>query len=352
MKRLTLITILFVSISNFLFAQWTTSGTVTSTTNSIGIGTANPNQVFDVTGTGGSFSTTGKANAAFIQDHINYRGIYLGYDSSDQIGIIGSSTPGVPSNLAFWNYGSTGWFEAMRLTSKGYLGIGTTAPQGALHVNGMSVFAGNWSNLDNRNNTVSLNFLANTGQMVLGWNRTRGDGETDFIANQGAGPLGGFSFYNHDNSNNENQLLYIRGDGNVAIGTSDPKGYKLAVNGSVIATSVTIKSYGSWPDYVFKSTYKLKPLAEVKDYIDKNQHLPEIPSAEEIEKNGLNLGEMNKLLMKKVEELTLYLIEKDKVEKEQKKINQNYATQIEKLTKHLELLTNQLNAFKSQTSNK
>jgi hypothetical protein len=105
--------------------------------------------------------------------------------------------------------------------------------------------------------------------------------------------------------------------GNVAIGTTDPKGNKLAVNGSVIATSVTVKLYANWADYVFKPDYHLPTLTDVKTYIDQNHHLPEIPSEQEVAKNGINLGEMNKLLLKKVEELTLYLIEKDKKEKEQ-----------------------------------
>jgi hypothetical protein len=95
-------------------------------------------------------------------------------------------------------------------------------------------------------------------------------------------------------------------------------GYMLSVNGSVLATSVQVQSYNSWPDYVFKPTYSLPTLSEVKTYIDQNHHLPEIPTSEQIEKDGLNLGEMNKLLVKKVEELTLYLIEKDKKEKEQR----------------------------------
>ncbi|WP_121811969.1 hypothetical protein [Mucilaginibacter kameinonensis] len=138
--------------------------------------------------------------------------------------------------------------------------------------------------------------------------------------------------------------------GNVGIGITNPAN-KLDVNGTIHSKSVLIDLNG-WADYVFKPTYQLRPLTEVKTFIDQHKHLPEIPSEQEIVKDGLNLGEMNKLLMKKIEELTLYLIEKDKVEKEQKKINQNYATQIETLTQHLELLTNQLNAFKSQTSNK
>jgi hypothetical protein len=67
----------------------------------------------------------------------------------------------------------------------------------------------------------------------------------------------------------------------------------------------------------------LRPLSEVKTYIDQNQHLPEIPSEQEMVKNGLDVGEMNKLLMKKVEELTLYLIENQKqVQKQQAEINE------------------------------
>ncbi|MGY4538171.1 hypothetical protein ACVW0P_002591 [Mucilaginibacter sp. UYNi724] len=99
----------------------------------------------------------------------------------------------------------------------------------------------------------------------------------------------------------------------VGIGTTTlPIGYKLAVNGNVIATSVTVKVYNQWPDYVFHKSYNLPPLTEVKEYIDKNHHLPEMPSAAQVEKDGLNLGETNKLLTKKVEELTLYLIEQNK----------------------------------------
>jgi response regulator of citrate/malate metabolism len=91
------------------------------------------------------------------------------------------------------------------------------------------------------------------------------------------------------------------------------------VAGSVIAESVTVKLHTNWPDYVFKPTYQLKLLSEVKTYIDQNHHLPDMPSEKEIADKGLDLGEMNKLLTKKVEELTLYLIEKDKKDQDQQK---------------------------------
>ncbi|MGY3214782.1 hypothetical protein [Mucilaginibacter sp. HD30] len=97
--------------------------------------------------------------------------------------------------------------------------------------------------------------------------------------------------------------------GNVGIGTTDPQGYKLAVNGPAVATSMKVKLQANWPDFVFRKEYELPTLTEVKTYIDKNQHLPDMPSAEEVHQNGLDLGEMNRLLLKKVEELTLYLME-------------------------------------------
>jgi len=122
----------------------------------------------------------------------------------------------------------------------------------------------------------------------------------------------------------------------LSIGTQTmPTGYKFAVNGSAIATSITVMLKSNWPDYVFKPTYQLRPLTEVKEYIDQHQHLPEIPSADEIAKDGLNLGEMNKLLLKKVEELTLYLIEKDSEIKEQKATVNKLQEQVTQLLKEV-----------------
>ena len=121
----------------------------------------------------------------------------------------------------------------------------------------------------------------------------------------------------HDITSVITPIISTDASGNMGIGTSDPLGYKLAVKGTIHALQVNVDQ-SNWADYVFKSTYKLTPLPELKTYIDQNQHLPDVPSAAEVEKNGLNLGEMNKTLLKKVEELTLYLIEKDKEIKEQK----------------------------------
>ena len=103
--------------------------------------------------------------------------------------------------------------------------------------------------------------------------------------------------------------------GNVGIGTINPD-EKLTVKGKIHTQEVRVDMTGplaaTVPDYVFANDYKLKSLEEVETYIKQNSHLPEIPSAKEIEKNGLMLAEMNMSLLKKMEEMTLYMIEQNK----------------------------------------
>ncbi|SEK54374.1 hypothetical protein SAMN05421740_10233 [Parapedobacter koreensis] len=112
------------------------------------------------------------------------------------------------------------------------------------------------------------------------------------------------------------QTLRVRGTGNsvimgnVGIGTDNPQA-KLAVNGNIRATEVKVKNDIAVPDYVFEPDYDLPELSEIAAYIKEHKHLPEIPSAKDIEKDGLDLAEMNLLLLKKVEELTLHLIKLD-----------------------------------------
>jgi len=99
-------------------------------------------------------------------------------------------------------------------------------------------------------------------------------------------------------------------NGNVGIGTSTPKA-KLAVEGNILAKEIKVTSNIAVPDYVFEPDYKLTSLSDIETYVKEYKHLPEIPSAKDIEEGGLDLGEMNLLLLKKVEELTLHLIEKE-----------------------------------------
>ncbi|WCT13670.1 hypothetical protein [Mucilaginibacter jinjuensis] len=110
-----------------------------------------------------------------------------------------------------------------------------------------------------------------------------------------------------------NPVLVIQHAGNVGIGTSNPDpNSKLTVSGLIHATEILVDANVKIPDYVFDKGYELATLKDVKTYIDQNHHLPDIPSAAQVAKGGINLGEMNTKLLKKIEELTLYLIEKDK----------------------------------------
>lgn len=120
-----------------------------------------------------------------------------------------------------------------------------------------------------------------------------------------------------------NEALTLFSDGNIGIGTSNTFGHKLAVNGSIIATEVIVKLYSTWPDYVFGKDYHLKSLSEIENYIKENKHLPDVPSDTEVKQNGINVAEMNSILLKKVEELTLYIIEQEKRIRELELIQQS-----------------------------
>ncbi|MEO0525911.1 MAG: hypothetical protein AAFZ89_01725 [Bacteroidota bacterium] len=101
---------------------------------------------------------------------------------------------------------------------------------------------------------------------------------------------------------------------NVGIGTLDTGAWKLAVNGKIRAKEINVDT--GWSDYVFEKDYKLLSLEEVEAHIQEVGHLPNIPSAEEVAANGILLGEMNAKLLEKIEELTLYIIQQQKVQKE------------------------------------
>ena len=117
--------------------------------------------------------------------------------------------------------------------------------------------------------------------------------------------------------------LFING-GNVGIGVLDTKGYQLAVAGKIVSEEVVVKLRQYWPDYVFSGAYKLPPLSQVEDFIREHKHLPDVPDAETVSKSGISIGEMNAILLKKIEELTLYAIEQ--------------SGQIEAMTKRIEEL--------------
>ncbi|SEL98681.1 hypothetical protein [Parapedobacter koreensis] len=139
--------------------------------------------------------------------------------------------------------------------------------------------------------------------------------------------------------------MLIHHNGNVGIGTTSPKA-KLAVEGTVLAKEVKVKTDIAVPDYVFEPGYELTTLVDVEAYVKEHKHLPEIPSAEDIEKGGLDLAEMNLLLLKKVEELTLHLIAKEKSEQELKQYLHRLDAENSSFRSQLQVLNDEIRKLK------
>jgi hypothetical protein len=188
--------------------------------------------------------------------------------------------------------------------------------------------------------------MRDDGRMGIGYNGTSygrtlnmgGTGINFYTANEAA--FGGAIFPTDtslvlwSNSNANNYLVLQPSWGNTGVGTYTPNaklhvngstgilvggnaariatGYSVSVDGKIMAEEVTVQNSTSWPDYVFAHDYKLMPLDELEKSINQHKHLPNIPAAAEVEKNGISLGDMNRRLMEKVEELTLYIIDLNK----------------------------------------
>ncbi|WP_128414630.1 hypothetical protein [Chryseobacterium sp. Leaf201] len=134
--------------------------------------------------------------------------------------------------------------------------------------------------------------------------------------------------------------------GKVTVGTdqydNDPN-YIFYVRKGIKAEQIKVENPAAngWADYVFKKDYKLRTLEEVENHIAEKGHLPNIPSAAEVEKNGINLGEMDAKLLEKIEELTLYSIEQNKQIKqlqEENKVLKSQSEDIIELKKQVQKL--------------
>lgn len=115
----------------------------------------------------------------------------------------------------------------------------------------------------------------------------------------------------YNGASTNNAITILRSTGAVGIGTTTPSStYKLSVSGKIRAKEIVVET--GWADFVFEEGYDLKSLDEVETFIEDNGHLPDVPSAKQIENNGVSVGEMEAVLLQKVEELTLYMIEMKK----------------------------------------
>ncbi len=123
--------------------------------------------------------------------------------------------------------------------------------------------------------------------------------------------MGGISNQPLNIKTNGTARMTITADGNVGIGTIAPGTYKLAIEGSLGARAIEVKAT-SWADFVFDTSYQLRPLKQVEAFITTHKHLPDVPSEEQVKKDGINVAGMNAILLQKIEELTLYVIEQNK----------------------------------------
>jgi hypothetical protein len=204
-------------------------------------------------------------------------------------------------------------------TSSGNVGIGTTSPSGKLYM-----YLGNISNTNNTavGTTIYANATGNPGYMgerfvldnstanYAGFIRGVRTTGTSFIGLEiGSETNHGIRFLTNG-TNDGAEKVRISSSGAVGIGTTNPS-YKLDVAGDINTTGDIRKSGTVYmnPDYVFEAGYKLMPLTELKGYLETNKHLPNLPSTEEIKKEGVRIFEQNRLILEKLEEAYLYIIE-------------------------------------------
>jgi len=154
-------------------------------------------------------------------------------------------------------------------------------------------------------------------------------------------PSGGYQLVTLGNSN-FNGSIVVGDPTTITSATPFPASYKLFVTGGILTEriKVAVKTTANWSDFVFAPDYKLKPLASVEAYIHQNKHLPDVPSAEEVVANGVDVLEMNAKLLQKIEELTLYMIEMNKENERLKRTNDALYLNYSDLNKRIQAIEN------------
>ncbi|OOQ58323.1 hypothetical protein [Mucilaginibacter pedocola] len=328
MKKLLLIISFLIMFHVSKAQQWLYSNpNLYYNTGNVGIGTSTPSKALTI-----NSSTT--SDILFQVGGYNIAGLSTSSTDSYFYGATGKNL-NITATLADVKF-QTGNPSAtsMIVKNNGFVGIGTTTPTEALDVNGNPAFGTITERISLGGSSLGFNRRVATGAIYdntkfgYQFQHTGANGSTpDYLA---------WAVFNTTGNLVNATALTVTGSGQVGVNSSYiPSGFQFAVNGSIITTAVTVKLRTNWPDYVFKKSYKLPLLSELKDYIDKNHHLPDVPTAEEVSTQGQDLGRINSVLLKKVEELTLYLIEKDRQMEEQKKINRSLQKQIDHVVKKL-----------------
>ncbi|RYE22097.1 MAG: hypothetical protein EOP51_14040 [Sphingobacteriales bacterium] len=305
----------------------------------VGIGTSAPNYKLHVTG--GDF---------FLQSSAGK--FKFGYDGSNQWHL--ATTNGGADLLWINAVGAAEtYLHSFRMDGRVGFGTGNVIPTAALQVHGLGSTAATNTVLLKKNNGDTIMRVIDNGRVGIGSETplaplhisttgseaVRLQGNSPYLSfHDNTDGYKGFVWYNGTDivlggsasaglrfTTNSTFRMGINADGQVAIGSAPAAaGYLLNVDGKAICEEMRVQTSGAWPDYVFNDNYDLLPLEELEKSIQKNKHLPNIPAASEVEKNGFDLGDMNKRLLEKVEELTLYMIEL-------KKENTRLAARVNKL---------------------
>jgi hypothetical protein len=254
-----------------------------------------------------------------------------------------------------------------KIETTGNVGIGTTTPTEKLYVKGETLVRPTFETIATtqhgrsildfkRSRGTTLSMLPVVFNDKLGSIYFHGYDGTRYVEGSAIGAIAennaatnvvksGIHFSTNDGVdqvyNYPKTKMYITASGNVLINpkvdvegnldaTSIVGNGKLQVRGLIRAQEVKVET-ANWPDYVFAKDYELPTLPEIERQIKKDGHLPGMPSAIEAEKNGVELGVMNKKLLQKVEELTLHLIAKDKELSEERRINNDQEQRLQKL---------------------
>lgn len=248
----------------------------------------------------------------------------------------------------------------------GKVGVGTTKPRSRLDLGGSvgaekGLRVGDYIEINERetiNNAGVIGFNAiidksDVSKFKPAWaGAANASGMVMTMASGGRSDLNFYGYQWGTNSfsrslNEFTKVLHLGTDGKVGVGTNTvPNDYKFAVAGKIITTEVKVQLQSGWPDYVFEDTYELPALQEVENHIKIKGHLPNIPSAKEVEKaGGIELGSMNKKLLEKIEELILYTIQQDKqLKKQSSEINRlkSQNSKLIELAKEIELIKQKL----------